>query len=246
MTVKDIFELRKQGKIEEAYEAIRPMYATHKGKYTTICMFWTASDILKKRLSEKKMAEAENIFKALLRVWPNVEDKDGKAHSAMMLHAVRLSQESKTFSMLGFIQDIQVEQLTDDDWKAGMTSPSAATNEKTHPVPSTAQRMLTCCFHEIQRQPTLDNALVVMPLLQEAIRRNPRNKHFLRYMAVIYKIMGERQKAADIYRQLLTRYRDSFLFAELSELTMEEGPKAALLCRAIVNQRQEQFNSGYR
>ena len=52
MTVKDVFELRKQGKIEEAYEAIRPMYAVHKGKYTTLAMFWTASDILKKRLKE--------------------------------------------------------------------------------------------------------------------------------------------------------------------------------------------------
>ena len=51
MTVKEVFELRKQGKIEEAYDAIRPMYAVHKGKYTTLCMFWTASDILKKRLT---------------------------------------------------------------------------------------------------------------------------------------------------------------------------------------------------
>ncbi len=62
MTVKEVFELRKQGKIEEAYEAIRPMYATHKGKYTTLCMFWTASDILKKRLQEKRVGEAEKIF----------------------------------------------------------------------------------------------------------------------------------------------------------------------------------------
>lgn len=40
MTVKEVFELRKQGKIEEAYEVIRPMYAVHQGKYTTLCMFW--------------------------------------------------------------------------------------------------------------------------------------------------------------------------------------------------------------
>ena len=43
MTVKEVFDLRKQGKIEEAYEAIRPMFAVHQGKYTTLCMFWTAS-----------------------------------------------------------------------------------------------------------------------------------------------------------------------------------------------------------
>ena len=50
MKVKEIFDLWKQGRIEEAYEAIRPMYAAHKGRYTTLCMFWTASDVLKLRL----------------------------------------------------------------------------------------------------------------------------------------------------------------------------------------------------
>lgn len=58
MTVKDVFELRKQGKVEEAYAAIRPMYAVHKSHYTTLCMFWTASDILKKRMQEKRTGEA--------------------------------------------------------------------------------------------------------------------------------------------------------------------------------------------
>ena len=32
VNVKDIFALRKQGKIEEAYDAIRPIYREHKGK----------------------------------------------------------------------------------------------------------------------------------------------------------------------------------------------------------------------
>ena len=63
MTVKEIFELRKQGRIEEAYEAIRPMYAVHKGKYTTLAMFWTGSDILRKRLTEKRHTEARKVLK---------------------------------------------------------------------------------------------------------------------------------------------------------------------------------------
>jgi hypothetical protein len=38
MTVKEVFDLRKQGRIEEAYEAIRPMYAVHQeGRGTGTC-----------------------------------------------------------------------------------------------------------------------------------------------------------------------------------------------------------------
>ena len=74
MTVKDIFALRKQGKIEEAYAAIRPIYREHKGKYTTLCMFWVASDVFKLRLEQKRIEEAEKIYRAMLRLLPFIED----------------------------------------------------------------------------------------------------------------------------------------------------------------------------
>ena len=48
MTAKEVFELRKQGQKEEAYEAARSLYATDKSPYTSLAMFWTAVDILRK------------------------------------------------------------------------------------------------------------------------------------------------------------------------------------------------------
>ena len=74
MTVKDVFDLRRQGRIEEAYEAIRPMYAAHKGRYTTLCMFWTASDVFKLRMDEGRTDEAEKICLALQRMLPRVQE----------------------------------------------------------------------------------------------------------------------------------------------------------------------------
>ena len=74
MTVKNVFDLRKQGRIEEAYEAIRPMYAAHKGKYTTLCMFWTAADVFKLRLEQGRVEEATKIYEALKRMLPRIEE----------------------------------------------------------------------------------------------------------------------------------------------------------------------------
>ena len=85
-----------------------------------------------------------------------------------------------------------------------------------------------------------------MPLLQEAVRRYPHDKNCQRYMAVVYRIMGENEKAVAVYQQLLRRHRDSHLYAELAELTDDTGLKVALYCCAIQNQRQEKFRSGYR
>ncbi|MBO4821036.1 MAG: acetyltransferase [Prevotella sp.] len=246
MEVKDVFELRKQGKLEEAYAAIRPMYAVHKGKYTTLAMFWTASDILKKRLDEQRGEEACKIFEALLRVLPSIDDRDGKGHAAVMSAAVRLGRECKTFSIIDFLESYGMEHLTEADWQA--VTPTVNEGEspaKRFPLPSTAMRMLTLAFHEIQDEPSVDRALKVTPLLQEALKRQPYNKNAQRYMAIVYGIMGEREKAIAIYKRLLSRCHDSWLYAELSALTEDDGERAALMCQAITHQRQEQFRSGY-
>ena len=83
MTVKEIFDLRKQGKIEEAYEAIRPMYRVHKGYYTSLCMYHCAKDVFHLRLAEGRLDEAEKIYQALERLAPFIDDRDGSVAKFM-------------------------------------------------------------------------------------------------------------------------------------------------------------------
>ena len=83
MDVKDVFELRSQGRLEEAYVAIRRIYANDKGPRASLAMFWTARDILLKRLAEGKTDEAKRILAALERMMPNVPDKEGRAGRAL-------------------------------------------------------------------------------------------------------------------------------------------------------------------
>lgn len=193
MEVRDIFELRRQGRIEEAYEAIRPMYAVHKGKYTTLCMFWTANDILKKRILEMRHEEAMKIFLALMRVAPNIDDKDGKIHAALLYDALRLSEEVPTFRMLDFLEQYGVEHLTESDWK-------------NPPQPSLAQRMLNRAFLELQQQPSVDDALKAMPLLTEALRRNPEDKQGRMYKEIVQGIIVAAE-ASEAHQQPVEKQR---------------------------------------
>ena len=188
MTVKDVFELRKQGRIEEAYAAIRPMYANHKGHYTTIAMFWTATDVLKLRLKEGKVDEALLIYKALLRLLPNLDDSSGMGHSVMIDLALRLAETTNQFSVLDMLE---VLHLGENDWKP-TTSKSGWT------VPALARRMLMHIFVELRQSSSVDDALRVMPLLEEALKRYPDDKANLLHMASIYEIMGDKKKAEEV------------------------------------------------
>ena len=92
MTVQEVFELRRAGKVEEAYEAILPMYRVHHGKYTTLAMFWCAVDKMNLLLTRvigadeaslAALAEAERIFLSLERLYPNMYDDQGSGKQAL-------------------------------------------------------------------------------------------------------------------------------------------------------------------
>lgn len=93
MTAKEVFELRKQGRQEEAYEAARQLYATDKNPYTSAAMFWTAVDIFRSRTNEGRTDEAEKILLALERLYPNVPDKEGWVSDAMANCRSKLEKE---------------------------------------------------------------------------------------------------------------------------------------------------------
>ena len=132
MTVKEIFALRKQGKIEEAYVAIRARYATYRGKYTTLCMFWTAADVFKLRLEQKRYCEATKIFQALRRVLPNIDDKDGRVAGFMHFAGSQLSATVPAGSPAGppassvLSDSVASSVLSDSPGLAPAGSPSAS------------------------------------------------------------------------------------------------------------------------
>ena len=93
MTVKDIFELRREGRVEEAYNAVLPMYRVHHGKYTSLAMFWCAVDMMNLLLSKAidaseaslaALSKAEKIYLSLQRLAPKLHDESGACHQTVL------------------------------------------------------------------------------------------------------------------------------------------------------------------
>lgn len=68
MTIDDIFEFRRQGRVEEAYEAARSLYAVDKGPHASTAMYLTASDMLQQYVADGCLTEADRIRQALERL----------------------------------------------------------------------------------------------------------------------------------------------------------------------------------
>ena len=238
MDVKDVFELRRQGRTEDAYAAILPLYAAHKGHYATIAMFWVGVDMMRLRYQQRRLEEAYKIFKSLMRLYPTMKDTDLKGQSAMMRAAIQVFEHHNSFSMLDFITHWDITRLTEDDWKG--------TQHEGFMTPSTGMRIVGKVFKEVAANPTVDMALRAAPILAEALKHSPYNRDNQRYKAIIYQIMGKKDKAINIYRHLISRSKKSTLFQELATLIDDERYKIALLCKAITLQRDEKFRQRMR
>lgn len=100
VTAKEIFSLRKHGQYKDAYDAARLLYATDKSQYASSTMFWAAVDMLKMKVREGRMYEAQKIFLALQRLSGVLVDERDRICDAldkcdMLIHGDNANHVSK-------------------------------------------------------------------------------------------------------------------------------------------------------
>lgn len=236
MTVQEVFALRKEGKVEEAWQAIQPMYADHQGHYTTLAFFWTANDVLKRCVAAGDSSQARRLLYQMTTAYPSINDQDGTANAAVALAAMRLDRMVEKFNLAYFMPYFQ--RLKADDWKAQKVDD--------HWVPALGQRVVLRLFRhyeELKGQQEID---AVMDFFKKAMRQNPNDRNNLRIWARLHLEAGRKDEAIRAYRSIINRYKDPSSCRALSRLVDDPAEKIALLCKGINDQPQEKFRSRMR
>ena len=232
MTVKEVFELRKQDRIEEAYMTIVPMYKVHHGHYTSICMFWCGADMAKLHIERKEPKKAERILASLCRLYPSLEDKDHSARQTLLNLALQIAG-TEGFSFAEFFSWWGADNLTDEDWQAGESNG--------HPLPSRGQKIATLLFQEARESESQETKQQALAFVETALTHHPHNRNLQRAKAMLLAQTGDKQQAIAVYRQLARYGREAYIFSELSELTDDAAEKIALTVKAVQLQRSEAF-----
>lgn len=79
-------------------------------------------------------------------------------------------------------------------------------------------------------------------LVDQALERFPNNQYMPLYKAYVLKSQGRNEEAMAYYRQLIQKTpRRGYLWAQAADLADDADRKIALLCKAIVSEREESF-----
>lgn len=234
MEVKDIFEMRKAGKTEEAYHAIQEIYAHHHGPHTNLCMFWCSSDMFRKAAKEKNAKEARQFLGSMVKIYPDIKDDRGDAARAISRSALAMDKMVKDFNLVWFMP--WFNKLTDDDWRASTVNG--------HQIPSLGQQIVNHLMKDITTR-DIDYVNSITDIFDLAVQKAPYNKENMRHYAQLSIILGKTEEARTTYKRLLRRHHDSYLYVELAKLIQDPGQKIALYCQAIKNQPREEFSAQY-
>lgn len=197
--------------------------------------FWDIDKMFKKTLKEGHTDEARRLLYRMTQLYPHVSDNDLMGNKAIIHNALALDKAIVNFNLAYFVP--YAIRLADTDWE-GMRHNGRI-------VPSLGQRITNRLMNGIAQR-SEEYIQGVMPFFRTALQHNPSNRDNLRHLAQLYTRVKLKTQAIGIYKQLLQRYDNSYLYAELAELMPEAHERIALLCRAIAKQPRETFNVGNR
>ncbi|MBM6991941.1 MAG: tetratricopeptide repeat protein [Prevotella sp.] len=197
--------------------------------------FWEMNTEFKKKLKKGAIDEARRLLYNMTQLYPQLNDNDLQGNKAIIHNALALDRVVVNFNLPYFVE--YAMRLADSDWEGDRRNGRV--------IPSLGQRITNRLMSGIAERPEA-YIKAVMPFFRKALQHNPSNKDNLRHLAQLYVRVKLKTQAIALYKQLLQRYHDSYLYAELAELVSEPQLKVALLCQAIVNQPKEAFNMGNR
>lgn len=197
--------------------------------------FWNDYEQFKQEMKAGDTNAARHTLYRMTQLYPRIIDNDLSGNKAIIHCALALDRVIVNFNLAYFVP--YAMRLADSDWDGERRGGRV--------VPSLGQRITNRLMSNLQERP--DNYIKgIMPFFRKALQINPSNKDNLRHLAQLYARVSLKSQAIKLYKRLLQRYHDSYLYAELAELLPTPQEKIALFTQAIVNQPKEAYRVGYR
>lgn len=197
--------------------------------------FWEFDATFKASLRDGDTLAARRALYRMTQLYARLTDNDLAANKAILHDALALDKAIPAFNLAYFVP--YAMRLADSDWEGQRRDGRV--------VPSLGQRITNRLMANLAARPD-QYVRAIMPFFRKALQINPSNKDNLRHLAQLYVRVGLKSQAVSLYRRLLERYHDGYLYGELADLVSDNGEKLALLCRAIMGTPREAFRSGYR
>lgn len=267
MTIKEITELRKSGKLQEATAAAEELFSNHPDKYSAGALFWCLFAAFKKqeeRQAKVTVTRMKDLFTAycaddkMLAGWliyatlRITRPDDVTARKTLLMNYLNLGMpRPSSLHSLILSEAIVVEKNTPLLFRIrdfvrlwGLDNLREEDwkqfkTDKGITMPSTVEKLITVYAKEL-RTDHVAAPEKFSALLDKAMERYPDSQNLPHDKALVLMSLGDKDGAIDYYRKLLSRYPSKgYLWAQLSELIDNPETKMGMLVKAIKSGKDE-------
>lgn len=240
MTFQEINNLRKQGKLEEAYRLAREaLQNAPDDLWLNRAMGWVIYDLIKRELQtvsddDEDGADAESTlsnvnFGRIQRYFAEYQRLQLPISDTMIRsQMLRLATKAQKVGWRGFLEFVEwwgLEHLTEDDWQPNRM-------EDGRELPSLALSVLYGLGRTLKSLDPRDSRIGwIYERLQQGLSRYPSDQWLTRSSAVALAKLGRLDEAREAMRQVLRKNpREWWRWKDMAELLETDAPDQAIMC----------------
>jgi len=197
------------------------------------CLFW---DLY--HLSENKSSEIWPLFDSYTKGYSKYAGSEW--HSKVLWLAERTMEGNESWRFYSFFKSWRPNRLREEDWNPETDNDG---NEYS-PLAVKAIKKATESLDSPQNQDinSPEDLKWLMGLYEKAVIKFPDDDWTIRSKAMLHLKVGQKDKAEEIYIDLAKRLGDKyFIWQEFAQCTDDPNLKAAMLCKAISLEKNEDF-----
>ena len=240
VTFQEINNLRKQGKLGEAYRLAREaLQNAPDDLWLNRAMGWVLYDLIKRELQTVSDDEEDGIggdsassdlnFERIQRYFAEYQRLQLPLDDAMIRsQMLRLAAKAQKAGWRGFLEFVEwwgLEHLSEQDWQ-----PQQMQNGRE--LPSLAQSVLYGLGRTLKSLDPHDSRIGwIYEWLQEGQRRYPNDQWLMRSSALALAKLGRLDEAREAMRQVLRRNpREWWRWKDMAEMLEDDEPDQAIMC----------------
>ncbi len=221
--------------IKQAYETVYEIYKNGQLAESLHTSFgWIIYRYIKQMLETGDTLAVKNALKTYLNL--SVE-RPSILHSCVLREAIKLEQNHKAvFKFTNFLSMWGMDNFTEEDWEQGTKDDGTKYN-------STVEQAIVKYAAELKDDKISNVPSDFVNLINKAIERYGKPLYSY-YKARILANAGNTDKALSLYRKLVAKTGQAYLWNDIADIVGDPASKKAAVCKYILSQTDKRYLGG--
>lgn len=217
--------------VDAAYKNALALYNDGlMGEQMYMTFAWIAYRYLKAKYEDIGSHDARKVLALYFQL---TTERPSVLHSSFLFLAMKIKKKYPDFKFLSFLSMWGFQNFRMEDWDQRMY--------QEHEFPSAVMQAVGVAWEEAKQDNFSKVPYEFADLMRKAVRKYPDDIFLKRKLAKLLLQKGGREEVRQLYRQMLVKEKQYYLWEELAGIVDDADLQISALCKALTLQKKDEF-----